>query len=98
MKKEVIDLLEKRIAELQFEPNEISQGMTGSFLSFQMYLGTAELLSEEDFYNKTYEPYLYSRHSEILGEVNNIPKEKLTFDYNDHEVKIDWSTTHIIDK
>ena len=75
MRKEIIDVIEDRISNLKFKPNNIGHGMSGSFLRFQMYLETINLMTEEEFFEKVYDEYLYTRHGEIYNKVHGTNKE-----------------------
>jgi len=72
MDQNVIKILEQRINELKkvATPDNIEQGMSGSFLWFQMYLETAKCMSEEEFYDEVYDDWLREKHDKLLEYVH----------------------------
>jgi len=84
MEKDVIDTIERRISRIDYKPGDISTGMSGSFLHFKLALDLNEFFEASDY--ETYDAYLYSRHGKIFCEVNNIPKEEVSFDINDYSL------------
>ena len=92
MEKSIIDTIERRISRIDYKPDDIATGMSGSFLRFKMSLNLHEFLTEDEF--ETYDGYLYSRHGEIFAEVNNVPVEEVSFDINDYSLTELKSCSH----
>ena len=93
MKKEIIEVIENRISKIDFKPNDIKTGMSGSFLRFKMCLGLYEFFNDDDF--ETYDSYLYSRHGQIYAQVNGIDESEVSFNHKDYNISIVDEVTHI---
>jgi hypothetical protein len=72
MRQEVLSALENRIEDLKkiAKPNDISTGMSGSFIRFNFSLQSHEVMTEEEFNECVYDDWLRQRHNQVYEEIN----------------------------
>tara|TARA_B100000963_G_C22493382_1_gene610307 strand:- start:488 stop:712 length:225 start_codon:yes stop_codon:yes gene_type:complete len=74
MRQEVLTELKSRIHELEkvAKPNDIEQGMTGSFVRFNMYIDSMTAMTQEEFFDCVYDDWLECEHLKLYKKINNL--------------------------
>ena len=72
MRNEVLTELKTRIDALEqiAKPMDIATGMSGSFLSFNMYIDSSTAMTEDEFSGCVYDDWLREQHEILYKKVN----------------------------
>ena len=74
MRREVLIELQTRIDALEkvAKPNDITTGMSGSFIRFNVHIDSMTAMTKEEFDDCVYDNWLKIQHNKLYEKVNNL--------------------------